>query len=163
MSAGLDLYNEIREAVAKLCARLPTRKQQSIAFMRTAQIPPEIDRADGQLRDMRNSAKCSRRPVSRVDKITLLRKAFDISLSGSTAASASAACRLRVVAKAATRLRSCACSALYSRRSGWGQSPGWFRSAPIATDEWITALYRRLDGTWRCDLTTCTALPMCAN
>ena len=23
MSAGLDLYNEIREAVAKLCARLP--------------------------------------------------------------------------------------------------------------------------------------------
>ena len=129
--------------------------------MRTAQIPPEIDRAEGQLRDMRNSAKGSRLPVSRVEKITLLPKAFDISLSESAAASVSGT--RRVVAKAATRLRSCACSALYSRRTGRGQSTGWFPSAPIAADEWITALYRRIDGTWRCYLATCTALPMCAN
>ena len=46
--------------------------------------------------------------------------------------------------------------------TGRGQNTGWFRSAPIAADEGITDLYRRIDATWRCDLTTCTAPPMCA-
>lgn len=37
--------------------------------------------------------------------------------------------------------------------TGRGQNTGWFRSEPIAADEWITDVYRRIDGTWRCDLT----------
>ena len=43
------------------------------------------------------------------------------------------------------------------------QSTGWFRLAPIAADEWITALYHRICETWRYYLATCTALPLCDN
>jgi ketosteroid isomerase-like protein len=37
-----------------------------------------------------------------------------------------------------------------------GQNSGTFRGAPIAADEWITDVYRRVDGRWRCVLTHLT-------
>jgi ketosteroid isomerase-like protein len=40
--------------------------------------------------------------------------------------------------------------------TGRGQNTGTFRGAPIAADEWITDIYRRIDGRWRCVLTHLT-------
>lgn len=37
-----------------------------------------------------------------------------------------------------------------------GQNSGTFRGAPIAADEWITDVYRRVEGRWRCVLTHLT-------
>lgn len=37
--------------------------------------------------------------------------------------------------------------------TGRGQNTGWFRGLPIAADEWITDVYYRVDGQWRCALT----------
>lgn len=37
-----------------------------------------------------------------------------------------------------------------------GQNTGWFRGQPIAADEWITDIYRRVEGRWRCVLTHLT-------
>jgi ketosteroid isomerase-like protein len=37
--------------------------------------------------------------------------------------------------------------------TGRGWNTGWYRGAPIAADEWITDVYRRIDGRWRCTLT----------
>ncbi|MEQ1519062.1 MAG: nuclear transport factor 2 family protein [Usitatibacteraceae bacterium] len=37
--------------------------------------------------------------------------------------------------------------------TGRGQNTGWFRSSPIEADEWITDIYRRIDGKWLCELT----------
>lgn len=37
--------------------------------------------------------------------------------------------------------------------TGRGKNTGMFRNAPIAADEWITDIYHRLDGKWRCVLT----------
>jgi ketosteroid isomerase-like protein len=37
-----------------------------------------------------------------------------------------------------------------------GQNCGNFRGAPIAADEWITDVYRRIEGRWRCVLTHLT-------
>lgn len=43
--------------------------------------------------------------------------------------------------------------------TGRGQNTGWFRSDPIEADEWITDIYRRIEGEWRCELTHLT--PAC--
>jgi ketosteroid isomerase-like protein len=40
--------------------------------------------------------------------------------------------------------------------TGRGQNTGTFRGAPIAADEWITDVYHRRDGVWRCVLTHLT-------
>lgn len=40
--------------------------------------------------------------------------------------------------------------------TGRGQNTGLFRGAPIAADEWITDVYHRVDGRWRCVLTHLT-------
>ena len=40
--------------------------------------------------------------------------------------------------------------------TGRGQNTGTFRGEPIAADEWITDIYRRIDGRWRCVLTHLT-------
>lgn len=40
--------------------------------------------------------------------------------------------------------------------TGSGQNTGWFRSDPIEADEWITDIYRRVDGKWLCELTHLT-------
>ena len=40
--------------------------------------------------------------------------------------------------------------------TGRGQNTGTFRGAPIAADEWITDIYRRIDGRWLCVLTHLT-------
>lgn len=37
-----------------------------------------------------------------------------------------------------------------------GQNTGWFRGQPIAADEWVTDIYRRVEGRWRCVLTHLT-------
>lgn len=37
-----------------------------------------------------------------------------------------------------------------------GQNTGTFRGTPIAADEWITDVYHRIDGRWRCVLTHLT-------
>ena len=37
-----------------------------------------------------------------------------------------------------------------------GQNTGTFRGEPIAADEWITDIYHRIDGRWRCVLTHLT-------
>lgn len=37
-----------------------------------------------------------------------------------------------------------------------GQNSGRFRGAPIAADEWVTDVYRRVGGEWRCVLTHLT-------
>jgi len=37
-----------------------------------------------------------------------------------------------------------------------GQNTGRFRGQPISADEWITDLYRRIDGRWLCVLTHLT-------
>jgi ketosteroid isomerase-like protein len=37
-----------------------------------------------------------------------------------------------------------------------GQNTGTFKGAPISADEWITDVYHRLDGRWRCVLTHLT-------
>lgn len=37
--------------------------------------------------------------------------------------------------------------------TGRGQNTGMFRNEPIAADEWITDIYHRVDGKWRCVLT----------
>ena len=37
-----------------------------------------------------------------------------------------------------------------------GQNTGLFRGHPIAADEWVTDLYRRIDGHWLCILTHLT-------
>ena len=39
---------------------------------------------------------------------------------------------------------------------GRGQNTGLFRGEPIAADEWITDIYRRIDGRWLCMLTHLT-------
>lgn len=40
--------------------------------------------------------------------------------------------------------------------TGRGRNTGTFRGQPIAADEWITDIYRRIDGRWRCVLTHLT-------
>jgi ketosteroid isomerase-like protein len=40
--------------------------------------------------------------------------------------------------------------------TGRGQNTGWFGGSPISADEWITDVYRLVDGTWRCVLTHLT-------
>ena len=40
--------------------------------------------------------------------------------------------------------------------TGRGQNTGWFRGHPISADEWITDIYRRVDGRWLCELTHLT-------
>jgi ketosteroid isomerase-like protein len=40
--------------------------------------------------------------------------------------------------------------------TGRGQNTGLFKGDPIRADEWITDVYRRLDGKWRCVLTHLT-------
>lgn len=40
--------------------------------------------------------------------------------------------------------------------TGRGQNTGLFRGAPISADEWITDIYRRIDGRWLCELTHLT-------
>lgn len=40
--------------------------------------------------------------------------------------------------------------------TGRGQNTGWYAGAPIAADEWITDVYQRIDGKWRCVLTHLT-------
>lgn len=40
--------------------------------------------------------------------------------------------------------------------TGRGQNTGTFKGEPIAADEWITDVYHRLDGRWRCVLTHLT-------
>lgn len=37
-----------------------------------------------------------------------------------------------------------------------GQNTGTFRGTPITADEWITDVYNRIDGRWRCVLTHLT-------
>lgn len=37
--------------------------------------------------------------------------------------------------------------------TGRGQNTGRFHGAPIAADEWITDVYQKVDGRWRCVLT----------
>lgn len=37
--------------------------------------------------------------------------------------------------------------------TGRGRNSGTFRGAPMAADEWITDVYRRIDGRWLCVLT----------
>ena len=40
--------------------------------------------------------------------------------------------------------------------TGRGQNTGEFRGEPISADEWITDIYRRIDGRWLCVLTHLT-------
>lgn len=40
--------------------------------------------------------------------------------------------------------------------TGRGQNTGTFQGAPIAADEYITDIYRRVEGEWRCMLTHLT-------
>jgi ketosteroid isomerase-like protein len=40
--------------------------------------------------------------------------------------------------------------------TGRGQNTGTFQGAPISADEWITDVYCRQDGKWRCTLTHLT-------
>ncbi|SOD51026.1 nuclear transport factor 2 family protein [Pseudoxanthomonas wuyuanensis] len=40
--------------------------------------------------------------------------------------------------------------------TGRGQNTGTFNGAPMAADEYITDIYRRVDGQWRCMLTHLT-------
>ena len=40
--------------------------------------------------------------------------------------------------------------------TGRGQNTGLFKGQPIRADEWITDVYRKLDGKWRCVLTHLT-------
>jgi ketosteroid isomerase-like protein len=40
--------------------------------------------------------------------------------------------------------------------SGRGQNTGWFRDQSIAADEWVTDIYHRIGGRWRCVLTQLT-------
>jgi len=40
--------------------------------------------------------------------------------------------------------------------TGRGRNTGWFRGDPISADEWITDIYRRVDGRWLCELTHLT-------
>ena len=40
--------------------------------------------------------------------------------------------------------------------TGRGQNTGWFRGEPISADEWITDIYRRINGRWLCELTHLT-------
>jgi len=40
--------------------------------------------------------------------------------------------------------------------TGRGQNTGTFQGAPLAADEYITDVYQRIDGTWRCVLTHLT-------
>ena len=40
--------------------------------------------------------------------------------------------------------------------TGRGQNSGWFGGSPISADEWITDVYRLMDGDWRCVLTHLT-------
>ena len=37
-----------------------------------------------------------------------------------------------------------------------GRNTGQFRGAPLSADEWVTDVYRRVDGQWRCVLTHLT-------
>lgn len=40
--------------------------------------------------------------------------------------------------------------------TGRGQNTGHFMGEPMQADEWITDVYRRVDGRWRCTLTHLT-------
>lgn len=40
--------------------------------------------------------------------------------------------------------------------TGRGQNTGKFKGEPIGADEWITDIYRNIDGKWRCVLTHLT-------
>jgi ketosteroid isomerase-like protein len=43
--------------------------------------------------------------------------------------------------------------------TGRGQNTGTFRGAPMSADEWVTDVYHRVDGVWRCVLTHLTPAP----
>ncbi len=40
--------------------------------------------------------------------------------------------------------------------TGRGQNTGWFKDTALDADEWITDVYHRIDGRWRCVLTHLT-------
>ena len=40
--------------------------------------------------------------------------------------------------------------------TGRGQNTGWFKDSTLKADEWITDVYHRIDGKWRCVLTHLT-------
>lgn len=40
--------------------------------------------------------------------------------------------------------------------TGRGQNTGTFQGAPLEADEYVTDVYQRIDGTWRCVLTHLT-------
>jgi ketosteroid isomerase-like protein len=40
--------------------------------------------------------------------------------------------------------------------TGRGRNTGTFQGAPLAADEYVTDVYHRIDGTWRCVLTHLT-------
>jgi hypothetical protein len=40
--------------------------------------------------------------------------------------------------------------------TGRGQNTGWFRKDAMQADEWITDVYHRIGGEWRCVLTHLT-------
>jgi ketosteroid isomerase-like protein len=40
--------------------------------------------------------------------------------------------------------------------TGRGQNTGWFGGRPISADEWVTDVYRLVEGNWRCVLTHLT-------
>ncbi len=42
--------------------------------------------------------------------------------------------------------------------TGRGQNTGWFRDAELNADEWITDVYHRIKGEWRCVLTHLTTV-----
>lgn len=45
--------------------------------------------------------------------------------------------------------------------TGRGQNTGWFKGQRIAADEWITDVYRKVDGRWLCVLTHLTPALSC--
>lgn len=40
--------------------------------------------------------------------------------------------------------------------TGRRRNSGWFRGMPMVADEWITDIYRQVDGRWLCELTHLT-------
>lgn len=40
--------------------------------------------------------------------------------------------------------------------TGRGRNSGWFRGMPMDADEWITDIYRLVEGRWLCELTHLT-------
>lgn len=44
--------------------------------------------------------------------------------------------------------------------TGRGRNTGFFEGQPIAADEWITDVYRRVEDRWLCVLTHLTPVPV---